>query len=154
MSRVWLTSVLKRNMVFIGLLSSFLQTCQNPIRPLTPSSLLDSICWSISEPSSSASIYTDSFSSEGVSEHHTPEFFDATGDDKESEASFANLTRPLSERSDHFYGLRSMHLIIYLITIHVKFVVQVVSNMDTTAFSHFLLSPAVRNLKLYSKTIS
>ena len=80
----------------------FLQTFQNPIRPLTPSSLLDSICWSISEPSSSASVYTDSFSSEGVSEHHTPEFFDATGDGKESEASFANLTRPLSERSDHF----------------------------------------------------
>ncbi|XP_011657362.1 uncharacterized protein LOC101211759 [Cucumis sativus] len=74
-----------------------MQTCQNPIRPLTPSSLLDSICWSISEPSSSASIYTDSFSSEGVSEHHTPEFFDATGDGKESEASFSNLTRPLSE---------------------------------------------------------
>ncbi|XP_022946826.1 uncharacterized protein LOC111450771 isoform X1 [Cucurbita moschata] len=74
-----------------------LQTFQNPIRPLTPSSLLDSICWSISEPSSSASVYTDSFSSEGVSEHHTPEFFDATGDGKESESSFANLTRPLSE---------------------------------------------------------
>ncbi|XP_023522026.1 uncharacterized protein LOC111806132 isoform X2 [Cucurbita pepo subsp. pepo] len=73
------------------------ETFQNPIRPLTPSSLLDSICWSISEPSSSASVYTDSFSSEGVSEHHTPEFFDATGDGKESEASFANLTRPLSE---------------------------------------------------------
>ncbi|XP_038884196.1 uncharacterized protein LOC120075098 [Benincasa hispida] len=74
-----------------------MQTYQNPIRPLTPSSLLDSICWSTSEPSSSASIYTDSFSSEGISEHHTPEFFDATGDGKESEASFANLTRPLSE---------------------------------------------------------
>ncbi|XP_012077172.1 uncharacterized protein LOC105638063 isoform X2 [Jatropha curcas] len=74
-----------------------MQTCQTPIRPITPSSLLDSICWSISEPTSTASIYTDSFSSEDVSEHHTSVFFDAKGDIKDSEASFANLTRPLTE---------------------------------------------------------
>ncbi|KAL5850703.1 hypothetical protein ACOSQ4_008716 [Xanthoceras sorbifolium] len=74
-----------------------MQTCQTPIRPLTPSSLLDSICWSISEPTSTASIYTDSFSGEDVNEHHSSVFFDANGGGKESEASFANLTRLLTE---------------------------------------------------------
>ncbi|KAK1550671.1 hypothetical protein Q3G72_022869 [Acer saccharum] len=74
-----------------------MQTCQTPIRPLTPSSLLDSICWSISEPTSTTSIYTDSFSSDDVSEHHSSVFFDAKGDGKDSEASFANLTRLLTE---------------------------------------------------------
>jgi len=80
------------------LFCGFLQTCQTPIRPITPSSLLDSICWSISEPTSTASIYTDSFSSEDVSEQQASVFFDAKGDIKDSEASFANLTRPLTER--------------------------------------------------------
>ncbi|XP_006474524.1 uncharacterized protein LOC102624869 isoform X2 [Citrus sinensis] len=74
-----------------------MQTCQTPIRPLTPSSLLDSICWSISEPTSTASIYTDSFSGEDVNEHHPSVFFDAEADGKDSEASFANLTRMLTE---------------------------------------------------------
>ncbi|XP_057985797.1 uncharacterized protein LOC110662256 isoform X2 [Hevea brasiliensis] len=74
-----------------------MQTCQTPIRPITPSSLLDSICWSISEPTSTASIYTDSLSCDDVSEHHTSVFFDVKGDNKDSEASFANLTRPLTE---------------------------------------------------------
>lgn len=74
-----------------------MQTCQTPMRPITPTSLLDSICWSISEPTSTAAIYTDSLSSEGASEQRTPQFFDAKGDAKDSEASFANLTRPLTE---------------------------------------------------------
>ncbi|XP_031287014.1 uncharacterized protein LOC116145708 isoform X1 [Pistacia vera] len=74
-----------------------MQTCQTPIRPLTPSSLLDSICWSVSEPTSTASIYTDSFSGEDVSEHQSSIFFDAKEDSKYSEASFANLTRLLTE---------------------------------------------------------
>lgn len=122
----------------------FLQTCQNSIRPLTPSSLLDSICWSISEPSSSASIYTDSFSSEGISEHHTPEFFDATGDGKESESSFANLTRPLNERLLLRFEIDAF---VYFITVHVELEQQL----------HFLilfLLFAVRNLKSCSKTIT
>ncbi|KAJ7958429.1 BRCT domain DNA repair protein [Quillaja saponaria] len=72
-----------------------MQTCQTPIRPITPSNLLDSICWSISEPTSTASIYMDSFSGEDTSEHHSSIFFDANG--KDSEASFANSTRPLTE---------------------------------------------------------
>lgn len=86
-----------------------MQTCQTPIRPITPSSLLDSICWSISEPTSTASIYTDSFSSDDGHENYPRTFFDAKGDGKDSEASFANLTRPLTESEkkelifkDHF----------------------------------------------------
>ena len=75
-----------------------LQTCQTPIRPITPNNLLDSICWSISESTSAASIYTDSFSVEDPSENHTSIFFYAKGDGKDSEASFSNSTRPLTER--------------------------------------------------------
>ncbi|XP_062159473.1 uncharacterized protein LOC133866838 [Alnus glutinosa] len=82
-----------------------MQTSQTPIRPITPSCLLDSICWSISEPTSTASIYTDSFSVDGASEQHSPVFLDAKGDGKDLEASFANLTRPLteSEKSELIY---------------------------------------------------
>ncbi|KAM7258378.1 hypothetical protein ACFE04_014119 [Oxalis oulophora] len=70
-----------------------MQTCQIPIRPITPSNLLDSICWSISEQTSTASIFSDSISVEDVSGLH-----DTSVDTKlESEASFANLTRPLTE---------------------------------------------------------
>ncbi|PSS01351.1 DNA topoisomerase 2-binding protein like [Actinidia chinensis var. chinensis] len=74
-----------------------MQTCQTPIRPITPSSILDSICWSISEPTSTASIYLDSFSAEDASEHRTPVYFDAKGDGKESESSFVNFSRQLVE---------------------------------------------------------
>lgn len=73
-----------------------MQTCQVPIRPITPSTLLDSICWSISEPTSTASIYTDSFSNEDVNEQHSI-FFDAKDDGKDSRSSFTNLTRFLTE---------------------------------------------------------
>ncbi|XP_027904451.1 uncharacterized protein LOC114164122 isoform X1 [Vigna unguiculata] len=74
-----------------------MQTCQTPIRPITPTNLLDSICWSISDSTSTASIYTDSFSVEDPSENHASIFFDAKGDGKDSEASFSNSTRPLTE---------------------------------------------------------
>ncbi|XP_047170046.1 uncharacterized protein LOC124838482 isoform X2 [Vigna umbellata] len=74
-----------------------MQTCQTPIRPITPNNLLDSICWSISDSTSTASIYTDSFSVEDPSENHASIFFDAKGDGKDSEASFSNSTRPLTE---------------------------------------------------------
>ncbi|XP_039066267.1 uncharacterized protein LOC120211868 isoform X2 [Hibiscus syriacus] len=73
-----------------------MQTCQIPIRPISPSSLLDSICWSISEPTSTASIFTDSCSGGDASEHQS-EFFDANGDGKDSGASFTNSTRSLTE---------------------------------------------------------
>lgn len=84
-----------------------LQTCQTPIRPITPTNLLDSICWSLSDPTSAASIYTDSFSVEDNTENHTSIFFDAKGDGKDSEASFSNSTRPLTERFvNSLYSLR------------------------------------------------
>ncbi|CAI9094531.1 OLC1v1030289C1 [Oldenlandia corymbosa var. corymbosa] len=74
-----------------------MQTCQTPIRPITPNSLLDSVCWSISEPTSSATIYTESSSVEDANGQDTSFFFDAKSDGKESEASFVNLSRPLTE---------------------------------------------------------
>ncbi|OIV96438.1 hypothetical protein TanjilG_09865 [Lupinus angustifolius] len=74
-----------------------MQTCQTPIRPITPNNLLDCICWSISEPTSSASIYTDSSSVEDRTHNPTSTFFDAKEDGKDSEASFSNSTRPLTE---------------------------------------------------------
>ncbi|KAH0969722.1 hypothetical protein GBA52_028318 [Prunus armeniaca] len=46
----------------------------------------------------SASIYTENVSVEDATEHHTSVFFDAKADGKDSEASFANLTRLLKER--------------------------------------------------------
>ncbi|XP_028777368.1 uncharacterized protein LOC114734045 isoform X2 [Neltuma alba] len=74
-----------------------MQTCQTPMRPITPNNLLDSICWSISEPTSTASIYTDSFSAEDPSENHFSTFCDANGVVKDLEASFSNGTQPLRE---------------------------------------------------------
>ncbi|KAI4337205.1 hypothetical protein L6164_015650 [Bauhinia variegata] len=74
-----------------------MQTCQTPIRPITPNNLLDSICWSISEPTSTASIYTDSFSVEDHNGNYPSIVFDAKGDGKDSETSFSNSTRPLTE---------------------------------------------------------
>ncbi|PPD77218.1 hypothetical protein GOBAR_DD25853 [Gossypium barbadense] len=73
-----------------------MRTCQTPIRPISPSSLLDSICWTISEPTSTASVFTDSCSVEDVNEHQSI-FFDANGDGQDSRASFTNSTRSLTE---------------------------------------------------------
>lgn len=70
-----------------------LQTCQIPIRPITPSTLLDSISWSISEPTSTASIYTDAFSEEDVSKRSHQSAFTK----EDSKTSFTNLTRSLTE---------------------------------------------------------
>ncbi|XP_043722971.1 uncharacterized protein LOC122670075 isoform X2 [Telopea speciosissima] len=74
-----------------------MQTFQAPIRPIAPSSLLDSICWSISEPTSTACIYTDSAGFEGVSDQDTSVFFDTRGGGRDPEASFENFSRPLRE---------------------------------------------------------
>ncbi|KAL6533850.1 hypothetical protein OROHE_013683 [Orobanche hederae] len=74
-----------------------MQTCQTPIRPLTPGSLLDSICWSISEPTSTASIYTESSSVVSVIEDQKSMFFDEKEGGKETDTSFVNLSRPLTE---------------------------------------------------------
>ncbi|GMI83903.1 hypothetical protein like AT2G26270 [Hibiscus trionum] len=88
-----------------------MQTCQSPIHLISPSILLDSICWSISEPTSSASIYTDSFSSEDVSDHQSV-FFDANGYGNDSGASFTNLTRSLTESEKKELILRNQFLTI------------------------------------------
>ncbi|KAG4144472.1 hypothetical protein ERO13_D05G039300v2 [Gossypium hirsutum] len=73
-----------------------MQTCQNPFRPISPTILLETVCWSISEPTSTASIFTDTVSREDASEHQSV-FFDANGDGKDSETSFTNITRSLTE---------------------------------------------------------
>lgn len=74
-----------------------MQSCQIPIHPITPSSLLESICWSISEPVSSACIFTESSMVDNAGEQHTSVFLDGRGDGKESEVSFDNFSRPLRE---------------------------------------------------------
>lgn len=84
-----------------------LQTCQTPIRPITANSLLDSVCWSISEPTSSAAIYTESSSIEDANEQTMSMFFDARADGKDSEVSFVNLSRPLTERLKNYFSLLS-----------------------------------------------
>uniref|UniRef100_A0A1D1Y567 DNA topoisomerase 2-binding protein 1 n=1 Tax=Anthurium amnicola TaxID=1678845 RepID=A0A1D1Y567_9ARAE len=74
-----------------------LRTCQITIRPITPSSLLDSICWSISDPASLACIYMDCHGKEDVNETHAPAFFNASADNRDLDASFSNVSRPLKE---------------------------------------------------------
>ena len=59
---------------------------------------MESICWSVSEPTSSARIYTESSGTEDASEQDTSLFFDAQGDGRDSEVLMDNFSRPLSER--------------------------------------------------------
>ncbi|KAM0823679.1 hypothetical protein ACQ4PT_070714 [Festuca glaucescens] len=89
-----------------------MQSCEVPIHPLTPATLLDSICWTISEPTTSASIYTDSSWSDDANEQQSTTYFDADGDGKDRDQSADNLSRPLreSERSEvifknHFFTI-------------------------------------------------
>lgn len=74
-----------------------MKTCQDPQRQITPSKLLDSISWSVSEPTSTASIHTDSSSFENSIDDQGSFFFDAKEDIKDSQASFMNLSRMLTE---------------------------------------------------------
>ncbi|XP_021762163.1 uncharacterized protein LOC110726928 isoform X2 [Chenopodium quinoa] len=76
------------------------QSCQVPLRPINPSSLLDSICWSISEPTSRASVYADSLTSKNDFEMQKYGL-SVGGDHVESEASFSNLLRPLTESEEN-----------------------------------------------------
>ncbi|KAE8700367.1 hypothetical protein F3Y22_tig00110557pilonHSYRG00281 [Hibiscus syriacus] len=69
---------------------------RRPNNHISRTNLLEPVCWSISEPTSTASLFTDSLCGEDVSEHQSV-FFDANGDGKDSEASFTNLTRSLTE---------------------------------------------------------
>lgn len=81
--------------VYIMVLS---QSCEVPIHPITPATLLDSICWTISEPTSSACIYTDSSWSDDANEQQRTTYFDANVDGKDPDQSADNLSRPLRER--------------------------------------------------------
>ncbi|KAK8941940.1 hypothetical protein KSP40_PGU008677 [Platanthera guangdongensis] len=70
-----------------------MQSCQMPLHPITPGSLLDSLCWSVSEPTSSACIFTES------SEVEDPNsvFYDAKTDGRDSEAPIESFSRLLRE---------------------------------------------------------
>ncbi|KAL6656076.1 hypothetical protein ACP70R_006902 [Stipagrostis hirtigluma subsp. patula] len=74
-----------------------MQSCEVPIHPITPVTLLDSICWTISEPTSSASIYTDSSWSDDAKEQQSTNYFDANGDSTDPDQSTDNFSRPLRE---------------------------------------------------------
>lgn len=73
-----------------------LQKRQTRIRPISPNTLLDYICWSITDSSSAASVYTDNSGHEQHSEN-TSVVFHAKEDGRPPEASFENLCRPLTE---------------------------------------------------------
>jgi len=75
-----------------------MQSCEVPIHPITPTTLLDSICWTISEPTSSASIYTDSSWSDDANEQQSTTYFDANGDVRDPDQPTDNFSRPLKER--------------------------------------------------------
>ncbi|PAN12621.1 hypothetical protein PAHAL_2G278600 [Panicum hallii] len=79
-----------------------MQSCEVPIHPITPATLLDSICWTISEPTSSASIYTDSSWSDDANEQQSTTYFDTNGDVRDPDQPTDNFSRPLkeSERSE------------------------------------------------------
>lgn len=84
-----------------------------PLHPITPSSLLDSITWSISEPTSSAGIYTDTVGAGDV--------FQAERTQRRvTEVSFDNISRPLKERSltTLFFQLLPQFLLSYPYTIY------------------------------------
>lgn len=74
-----------------------MQRCQTPIRPITPNRLLDLVCWSVSEPTCNATIYTESSGIEEAGQNHKSIFYDANVDEKESLASFVNFSRKLTE---------------------------------------------------------
>ncbi|XP_073133431.1 uncharacterized protein [Henckelia pumila] len=63
---------------------------------ITPSRLLDSISWSISEPTSTASIHTDSSSYDNNIDDQGSFLFDAK-EDRKSMISFVNISRMLTE---------------------------------------------------------
>ncbi|XP_047322381.1 uncharacterized protein LOC124926231 [Impatiens glandulifera] len=75
-----------------------MQTCQTPLRPITPSILLECICWSVSEPTSTASIYLDTSSvvDNGSEQKISVNLYGKDGG-KESEATFMNHSRSLAE---------------------------------------------------------
>lgn len=68
---------------------------QVSLHAMSPSTLLDSICWSISEPPSTATIYSDASVAENV---EAPSGLpDAKDDEKPLDTAFSNLSQPLKE---------------------------------------------------------
>ncbi|KAG6495333.1 hypothetical protein ZIOFF_043136 [Zingiber officinale] len=82
---------------------------QVPIHPITPNTLLESICWTVSEPVSSTRIYTESSWIEDATEQHPSR---SLGDDGNSEASFEDFSRSLRESEKREVILRSHFLTI------------------------------------------
>ncbi|XP_010548487.1 PREDICTED: uncharacterized protein LOC104819895 [Tarenaya hassleriana] len=90
--------------------SLHMQTCQNPIRQITQNSLMENICWTISEPTSSAAVFADSCSSsDEIGEPRQSVLPEGKNPGSDSVASFSNTTRPLTESEktkvifkDHF----------------------------------------------------
>ncbi|KAG8050093.1 hypothetical protein GUJ93_ZPchr0009g1511 [Zizania palustris] len=74
-----------------------MQSCEVPIHPITPAVLLDYICWTVSEPTTSACIYMDSSWSDDAFEQQSTTYFDANGDGEDPNQSADNLSRPLRE---------------------------------------------------------
>ncbi|XP_020693043.1 uncharacterized protein LOC110107195 isoform X3 [Dendrobium catenatum] len=66
---------------------------QMPLHPITPNSLLESVCWSVSEPTSSACIFTESSEIDDANSV----FYDARGDGRDSEVSIESCSRVLRE---------------------------------------------------------
>nr|QGN65408.1 BRCA1 C Terminus domain containing protein [Oryza sativa f. spontanea] len=73
-----------------------MQSCEVPIHPITPVKLMESICWTVSEPTTSACIYTEFSWSDDAFEQQSTTFFDANGDGKDDQSS-DSFTRPLRE---------------------------------------------------------
>ncbi|KAK9698226.1 hypothetical protein RND81_08G089800 [Saponaria officinalis] len=78
-----------------------LQLCAVPLRPINSGSLLESICWSISEPTSTAAVYEDSLLSKNDCDIRKNILLDGLERD-DADSSFSNVLRPLteSERSE------------------------------------------------------
>ncbi|KAF5208059.1 Brct domain dna repair protein [Thalictrum thalictroides] len=81
-----------------------MQTHQTQIRPITPSILLDTICWSVSDLTSAACVYTDRSGPEDHSGNKSI-FVGVREDGRGPEVSFENLCRPLreSEKSEKIF---------------------------------------------------
>ncbi|CAH2060848.1 unnamed protein product [Thlaspi arvense] len=75
-----------------------MKTCQNPIRRITQNSLLENICWTISEAASTATMFSDSCSSSGyINEPVASDVQEEKDKGLDPVASFSNSTRALTE---------------------------------------------------------
>ncbi|KAG0476183.1 hypothetical protein HPP92_013024 [Vanilla planifolia] len=70
-----------------------MQSCNLPLHPITPSGLLESLCWSVSEPPSSTRIYMEPLEMEDPSSV----FYNARGVERDLEVAMEDFSRPLKE---------------------------------------------------------